>query len=371
MKKFLSLLLVAVLAFGMVACGDSSTDGGNTNGGDDVTKVAILLPHIGDQSYLDIVANAKTLLDAEYGDAISVNIVQMGDDEADWEPANRQAAVEGYDIIVSGNWQYETAMLTVAAENPDIKYLNFDYSDYDANTSLPNVYAITYAANEIGYLTGVVAAVKSQTGIIGGIVGQDNAGMNQFMAGYIQGAAEVNPDIKVIITYVGSYVDPTTAKEQATEMINAGADVIWGCAGGSGNGVFEAVSEVALDADGNRTVWAIGVDDDQYATMSAKPELANTILTSGLKNADVAVCNAVKAIIEGTAPFGTAEMKHYSDGAVGLAENDYFKANMSDEEMAEVKLHTDKVFNGEVEVVDELTNSGIFKQLYAQYGLNK
>lgn len=370
MKKFLSLLMVAVLAFGMVACGDTSTDGGNTDG-EDVTKVAILLPHIGDQSYLDIVANAKNLLEAEYGSAISVNVVQMGDDEADWEPANRQAAEEGYDIIVSGNWQYEGAMLTVAAEYPDIKYINFDYSDYDANTALSNVYAITYASHEIGYLTGVVAAVKSQSGIIGGVVGKNNAGMNQFMAGYIQGASDVNPDIKVIITYVDSYSDPAKAKEQATEMINSGADVIWQCAGGSGTGVFEAVSEVALDADGNRTVWAIGVDDDQYATMSAKPELANTILTSGLKKADVALTNAVKAVIEGTAPFGTAEMKHYSDDAVGLAENDYFKANMSDEEMAAVKLYADKVFNGEVEVVDELVTEGIFKQLYDQYGLNK
>ena len=45
----------------------------------------------------------------------------MGDDEADWEPANMQAAEEGYDIIVSGNWQYEAAMLAVAAQYPDIK----------------------------------------------------------------------------------------------------------------------------------------------------------------------------------------------------------------------------------------------------------
>lgn len=360
MKKFLKLLLAGVMCVGLTACGGEETP---NQGGEEstATRVAILLPHIGDQSYMDVTANAKVLLDEKYGDEIEVNVIEMGDDEADWEPANRLAAEEGYDIIVSGNWQYEAAMLAVAAEYPEIKYINFDYSNPEAN-ALDNVYAVTYAAHEIGYLTGVVAAVKSQTGIIGGVVGQDNAGMNQFMAGYIQGASDTNPDIKVIITYVGSYTDPATAKEQSLGMISAGADVIWGCAGGSGNGVFEAVSE-------NPGTWALGVDSDQYLAMSAQETLANTILTSGLKKCDVAITDAVGLILDGTAPFGTQKMLGYADGAVGLAENDYYKANMTEEELAAVKAQTDKVLNGEVTVVDELTQPGIFAELYAQYGL--
>ena len=368
MKKFLSMLLVAVLAFGMVACGSNDTpDAGNDDAGEgsDVTSVRILLPHIGDQSYMDVTANAAKLLSEKYGEAMDVQVVEMGDDEADWEPANMQAADEGHDIIISGNWQYEGAMLAVAEQYPEIKYLNFDYSSAEAN-SLPNVYAITYAAHEIGYLTGVVAGVKSQTGIIGGVVGQNNAGMNQFMAGYIQGAADANPEIKVIITYVGSYTDPATAKEQTQQMLTAGADIVWGCAGGSGNGVFEAVAEARKTND---TIWALGVDTDQYVSMSAQPELASTILTSGLKNCDIAITSAVTAMLEGTAPFGTQEMLGYAEGAVGLAENDYYLANMTEEELAAVKALTDKVLDGTTKVVDELAEPGVFDKYYAQYGL--
>ncbi len=353
MKKVLKLILAVAMSLGLVACG-----GGEEK---DVTKVAILLPHIGDQSYMDVTANAKTLLEAKYGDSMEVNIVQMGDDAAGWEPANRLAVEDGYDIIVSGNWQYEGAMLAVAKDNPEVKYLNFDYSDAAAN-SLPNVYAITYAAHEIGYLTGVVAAVKSQTGIIGGVVGQNNAGMNQFMAGYIQGASDVNPEIKVIISYVGSFSDAPTGKEQSLQMIKKGADVIWGCAGGSGNGVFEAAAE-------NPGVWALGVDTDQYVSMGAQEKLANTILTSGLKKVDVGVTNAIGEILDGTAAWGTQKMLGYADGAVGLAENDYYKANMTADELAKVKEFTDKVLNGETKVVDELTQPGVFDQYYNQYGL--
>lgn len=355
MKKLLSLLLVAFLGLGLTACG------GTTGGEDeDVTKIAILLPHTGDQSYLDVTANGKVLLEEKYGDAVDVTVVEMGDDEADWEPANRQAAEEGYDIIISGNWQYEGAMLKVAAEYPDIKYVNFDYSSAEAN-SIDNVYGITYACHEIGYLAGVVAATKTQTGKIGGVLGQDNPGMRQFMTGYMQGASDVNPDIKVKITIVGGFTDPATAKEQSTQMIKSGVDVIWGCAGGSGNGVFEAVSE-------NEGTWAIGVDTDQYKAMSAQEALAKTILTSSEKKVDVGILNAVTGILEGTVKFGTQKVLGLAEGAVGLSENDYYKANMTEEELAQVKKYADKVLNGETEVIDELVTPK-YDELYAKLEL--
>ena len=354
MKKVLKLILTAAMALGLCACGGTDDD-------KDVTKVAILLPKIGDQSYCDVTANAEKLLEAKYGDAIQVDVVEMGDDAAGWEPANRLAVENGYDIIVSGNFQYEGAMLAVAKDNPDVKYVNFDYSDAAAN-ALPNVYAITYAAHEIGYLTGVVAAVKSKSGIVGGIFGMNIPGMNQFAAGYIQGASDVNKDIKVIISYVGNFSDAGIAKEQAGQMIKKGADVIWGCAGGAGNGVFEAAAETT-------GVWALGVDTDQYVSMAAQEKLAKTILTSGLKNVDVGVTQAVTKIIDGTAPYGTAEMLTYKDGAVGLAENDYYKANMTADELAKVKSFTEKVLNGETKVVDEVATPGVFDTYYNQFGL--
>jgi basic membrane protein A len=257
--------------------------------------------------------------------------------------------------------QYEGAMLKVAAEYPEIKYLNFDFSSAEAN-ALENVYAITYAANEIGYLAGVVAATKSQTGIVGGVGGMDNDGIKQFMAGYIQGAADVNPEVKVLISYVGDFQDTAKAKEISQNMINKGADVVWGCAGGAGNGVFEAVAE-------NEGVWAIGVDTDQYVSMSGKPELAATILTSGLKNCDIAVCNSVIAMINEEVEYGTNKVLGYDDGAVGLAENDYYLQNMTEEELATVKSFADKVLNGETVVIDELVTPGVYDQYLAQYGL--
>ena len=41
----------------------------------------------------------------------------------------------------------------------------------------------------------------------------ENDGIKQFMAGYIQGVTDVNPENKVIISYVGDFQDTAKAKE--------------------------------------------------------------------------------------------------------------------------------------------------------------
>lgn len=373
MKKWIALLLALVLALGLMACASSdssqdtasneTTTGEETTGGEEaasgeVTKIALLLPYTGDQSYFDVTARGLDLLEEKYGDAVECNLIEMGTDAAGWETANRQAAAAGYDIIISGNFEYEGAMLTVADDYPEVKFLNFDYSDAALN-SKPNVYALTYAAHEGAYLAGVVAAVKSQSGVIGVVGGMELDGIKQFMVGYMQGALDTNPDIQILTGFVGNFADTGVAKELASNMIAQGADVVYHAAGGAGNGVFEAVSE-------NEGVWAIGVDTDQYVSLSGKPELAETILTSDLKNCDQAVLAGVTAIMDGTAPFGTQVVLTLKDKGVGLAENEYYLANMSEEELAVVEEAKEKIISGEIVVDDQLQDNTLFDSYIAK-----
>ena len=77
-------------------------------------------------------------------------------------------------------------------------------------------------------------------------------------------------------------------------MYDGGADIVYHAAGGSGGGVFEAASE----AGG----LAIGVDSDQYNT--ADPSVQDVIMTSMLKNVNVAVYNYLTEVAGGTFPAG-------------------------------------------------------------------
>ena len=72
-------------------------------------------------------------------------------------------------------------------------------------------------------------------------------------------------------------------------MYDAGADIVYAAAGGSGTGVFEA----ALAA-GKK---AIGVDSDQY--LSAAENLKPVILTSALKRVDTAVFDFIDEYVDG------------------------------------------------------------------------
>ena len=73
-------------------------------------------------------------------------------------------------------------------------------------------------------------------------------------------------------------------------MYDAGADVVYAAAGGSGIGVFQAAK--AADA------LAIGVDTDQYESIG-DASLQPVILTSMLKRVDVAVYSAMEQFVAG------------------------------------------------------------------------
>lgn len=367
MKKFVKALLASAMAFAMVGCSkseDTATMEPKTDESkNEVTRIALILPYVGDQSYFDTTYAGLKKVQDKYGDQVETNLIEMGTDPAGWETAYRQAADDGYNIIISGNFQYESYMLAVAKEYPDIKFLNFDYSSAEAN-SIDNVYSITYAANEAGYLAGVVAGVKTESNIVGCLGGVDNPGIRQFLAGYLQGVSDVNPEAKVISGFVGSFGDPATAKEIAMNMNKQGADVIYHAAGGSGNGVFEAAAEANF--------WAIGVDADQYAAMATgKPEIAKFILTSSEKKCDEAILRSIGLMLENQVTYGTQETLNTADGAVGLSENENYKANMTEEQLAKVEEFKKKVIAGEIEVVDELKDDTAYKTLYEKVGLQK
>ena len=120
-------------------------------------------------------------------------------------------------------------------------------------------------------------------------------------------------------------------------MYDGGADIVYHAAGGSGGGVFEAASEAG---EGN---WAIGVDSDQYET--ADPSVQNVILTSMLKNVNVAVYEFLKATNEGEAPTGVTRYDLAADG-VGYSTSGGFIDDITED----LDGYKQQIIDGEIEV---------------------
>jgi basic membrane protein A len=300
--KALSLSLVAVLSFSLIGCRgrEESTTNQPQGGGQQQQQqqqgtpaaptdtafnvVSIVNGNLGDRSFFDSAeAGLRRLASAGI---INYRTVELGGTDADepkWVDALITLSESGnYDVIVCGTWQMNEYLEDIAPRFPNQKYVI-----YDSVVELPNVLSLTYKQNDMGYIIGVfAAALTTEVGfprinpepVIGFVGGVDAPVINDFLAGYIQGALSVNPNIKVDVRYVGGFVDTATGKELGTAMIQQNnVDIIWGVAGLSGNGAAEAAFE--------NNAWFIGVDSDQEATfVGIQAELANITLTSGLKN---------------------------------------------------------------------------------------
>ena len=168
--------------------------------------------------------------------------------------------------------------------------------------------------------------------------------MNQFGYGYLAGAIDANPKVKVLQTNANSFSDTAAGKTAANNMVAKGADVIFHAAGGTGLGVIDACQEAGI--------WAIGVDSDQYAAYkdSENPERADVILTSMLKevgNSFVSIFGKIEAgedVWQKTLTLGLA------DSSVGYVDNAYFQEKVPEDVRTKMEEAKTKIANGEVTV---------------------
>lgn len=243
MKKMLAMLLAGTMVIsGAVAVHAEEAP----------TKKAAMITAqpLGDQGVTDNTHEGFMKGCEEFGYEPTVIEVQAGE----YEETLRTLAEEKYDLIMPCWGVMEDACATVSAEYPDSDFLMV-YSEID----LPNVKALMSKQADGSYLAGIAAAMTSESGHIAFMGGSDNPSINQFRAGFEAGARSVNPDIRIDVTWVGSFADPAKGKELALMLYDQGVEIIYVAAAESSNGVFEAAKEtggmvVGCDVDQNEIV---------------------------------------------------------------------------------------------------------------------
>jgi len=344
--------VAATAALALSACGGGSSGGTTTSspaagasssasgGGGKAVKVGLAydIGGRGDQSFNDSAAAGldKAKKDFQGLEAKELEASQ-GETDAQKEERLRLLADGGYSPVIAVGFAYATALKKVAAEFPDVKFAIID----DDSIKAANVTPLVFAEQEGSFLVGVIAAQASKAGNIGYIGGVNTPLLKKFEAGYTAGAKAVNPNVKVQVKYLteppdfSGFGDPAKGKTVAQGMLDAGADVVYAAAGGSGSGAFEAVSGAKK--------LAIGVDSDQYQTAAAavKP----IILTSMLKRVDVAVYNEIKSFVDGSPLTGTQRFDLKADGVGYATSNDAVKPYT-----AKADEYKAKIISGEVKV---------------------
>lgn len=262
--------------------------------------------------------------------------------DAQREQVLRRFASQGANPIVMAGFMWTAALEAVAPEFPDTNFVVID-----TVVDQPNVQSIMFDEHTGSFLVGALAAMKSETGNIGFVGGMDVPLIHRFYCGYAYGARAVNPDIELQEAYTGTtpaaWNDPVTAGELAKAQMDAGADIVFAAAGGSGLGVLQAMADAGE--------YSIGVDSNQNHLHPG------SVLTSMLKRVDNAVYTAfTEAADDATFKPGRIDLGLEEDG-VGYALDENNADLITDEMQAQVEELKAGVIDGSVEVHDYYTDN--------------
>ncbi len=142
--------------------------------------------------------------------------------------ALREWAASGdYDLVIAHGSQFGSVVEELAQEFPEV---SFAWGTDENTFGLDNVFAYTAAADQGGYVNGVMAGLMTQSGVIG-VVGPIEVGdAKLYVDGFVDGVAASNMDATVNVVYIQSFSDVPLATEAAETHIANGADILTGTA---------------------------------------------------------------------------------------------------------------------------------------------
>lgn len=184
------------------------------------------------------------LLEAEKKGQIEYTWVDDIGYAGDMERVLRETAEQQKpDAIFGDAFGNEEAVRRVAKDYPDIAFV----FGSGLGPSEPNLSVFDNWIHEPAYLCGLIAGLMTKSGVIGVVAGHPVPEVNRIVNAFKFGVAEVNPEAKVLVAFIGSWFDPPKAKEAALAQIDAWADVLFA----ERFGVIEAAAENGLWAFGN------------------------------------------------------------------------------------------------------------------------
>lgn len=236
--------------------------------------------------------------------------------QTDYEKNINAFIEEGCDLIIPVGFLLSDSTKAAAEANKDQKFAIVDVT-YDP--PLDNILGLSFATDEAAFLAGYLAAGTTKTGKVGTFGGIQIPTVTIFMDGFARGVAYYNEQNGTAVEvlgwdpaaqtglFAGNFESTDDGRTLGQTLLGEGADIIMPVAGPVGLGTAEAIK-----AAGN--AWIIGVDTDW--TISAET-YKDIVLTSVVKQMDVAVFDSIKAVKDGTFKGGiyTGTLKN---GGVGL-----------------------------------------------------
>jgi basic membrane protein A and related proteins len=296
--------VIAAIALTAMAFAAFANLSGHSAGPKSTLKIAVVTDALfSDEGWGESSMNAARFIESRYGFEVATE-----DDVsiADIESTLKKYAQSGYDLIIAHGVQWGDPALRVGEQYPKVRIVVFT-----GLVESKNVASIFPQQQQGSFLLGALAGMMTKTNVIGYVGGEEYPNVVNIFEGYKQGAKAVNPDVKIVGTYLNDWDNPAKGKEAATSIIRQNADVVFHVADSSGQGVIESAKE--------NSVYALGAVQDQ------NPLAPDTVLSSFVLDVDKAYGQAVNSTLEGSLrgeirkPGIEAEKGAAGDGIVYLA----------------------------------------------------
>lgn len=329
LKKLVALSLTMVMSVGLlVGCGSKKDEASEK-----VVKIGMItdVGGVHDESFNQSSWEGLQAVEKELGkDKIEVKVLESKQD-SDYDSNIDQFMDQEMDLIIGVGYKLDKAIEKASKAYPEQKFAIIDYA-YEKQPE--NVTSLLFEDNASSYLTGLIAGKMTKTNKVGFIGGMKGVVISKFENGFKAGVKDANPKAKISVQYANSFSDQALGKSIANSMIKNGVDVVFPAAGAVGTGAIESVKENGK--------MAIGVDRDQN---SLAPD---NVITSAMKNIDVAVGNLAKSFVDGSYKSGEVIIGSLATGGVGIAPTS--DKNVPDDVLEYVKAKTKEIVDGKIKV---------------------
>lgn len=330
-SKILALVLVVIIVAGvgvyLMRGGGSNqtstttTTSASNTGSTPAKKVKVLVLFDvggkGDLSFNDMAVLGAEKAKSELG--VEVNYQTPASVDAMTSLLKSVSQSKQYDLIIGIGFLWLDPMVKVSPQFPDQKYAVIDAAP---ENPIPNLAAYVFREQEVASLVGILAAdIANNIGstCAGAVAGMDIPPLWRFHIGYLYGIQYYNQhtgsNIQLSFIYTGDFQNPALGKQTAQQMISQGCRVLYGLAGLTHVGMFDAVKEANQQGT---LALAIGEDASQewYDPQH--------IVLSGLKRVDVAVYDAIKSVVDGDFQGGVHSLG-LKEGALGISDDSIIK----------------------------------------------
>lgn len=303
-RRLFSIIAACVIAIGMLAVMLLAVQRMPVKA--DAVGVGLVLEYSTNSPWNDL--SRQGLMRAETDLGVIGTVYTTTSDE-DYYNKLQACAVDGNELCISVGF---TTMDAISATAATYTGTNFAIVDLPWDPPHQNLRAVNFQVDEPSYLAGTLAGLMTQSDMLGVIGGMEIPGVTTFIDGFMRGAKCANPDVMQPLVYTNDFISPTLGAIVAQDMIQQGADVIFPVGGEMGNGAILTATQ--------SSVWAFGIDTDQYETLFMSGTITGSeyLLTSVLKKIDNAVYLTIADQVSGTFTPGSV---YYGmvDDAVALA----------------------------------------------------